>query len=156
MAFPQLFSTKVAASNRSKFDLSCQHITTSDFGVMQASYCNQVVPGDTFDIRQQSFCRLAPLAFPTFGRADVESRAFYVPYRIVWAGTESFFTGKPYTDENGISHNLDRVPSLTNAQFLRIFADDVYGFTQNTYFVSLITFILCIKIQMTHSFRNIC
>lgn len=65
-------------------DNSGVHITTLDFGKVCVSKFLKVRQGDRFNINYNMFCRLAPMAVPTYGRFMLRTSAFWVPRRVVW------------------------------------------------------------------------
>lgn len=81
---------QLGVHNRSKVDMSNYHNITSDFGRLDCVYHTQLVPGDTLHASISSFLRAAPLAVPTFGSVRLSIRAFFVPYRIMYANQYQF------------------------------------------------------------------
>lgn len=71
----------VAVSDRSKFDVETTHVTTTDFFRLTPVYYQHLVPSSKLHLNLQEFCRLEPLAVPTFGRCRVNVRGFFVPFR---------------------------------------------------------------------------
>ena len=94
------FKIKTAVSDHTKLDLSCQHITTSDFFQLNPIYIKEMVPGERIEINTESFTRLAPMAVPTFGRVKMKNRAFFVPMRTVWKGWNDFITDTTHVTAN--------------------------------------------------------
>lgn len=89
----QLFNRiRVAAPNRSTFDLSHHQVTTSDFGYIVPICYRDMVPNDDFTVTPNIFVRLAPLAVPTYGRIKVRVHHFFVPYRILYPHWDAFIT----------------------------------------------------------------
>lgn len=78
---------------RSTFDLSHEVKTTCDFGTLVPIMCEEVVPGDTFSLSSQLFCRVAPMVAPIMSKVNVYTHFFFVPYRLVWDHWEAFITG---------------------------------------------------------------
>lgn len=79
-------------SKANKFDLSSTHVLTQTFGQYRVTNYLPCVPGDKFNISYQQFTRLAPLVVPTFGNFKIKTYAFFVPYRVVWRGFESWYS----------------------------------------------------------------
>lgn len=79
-------------SKANKFDLSSTHVLTQTFGQYRVTNYLPCVPGDKFNISYQQFTRLAPLVVPTFGNFKVKTYAFFVPYRVIWRGFESWYS----------------------------------------------------------------
>lgn len=87
---------RTAVESRNKFDLSHQHITTSDFFQFQPVLSKSLVPNSDITLDVTMFSRMEPLVRPTFGRADVKVRAFFVPYHTVFKGWHDFITDSPH------------------------------------------------------------
>lgn len=114
------FTVQTAVDETSKMDLSCQHITTADWMQLNPIYSKEMVPGEKLAVNTQTFTRLAPMPVPTFGRANVHERAFFVPYRTVWKGWTDFITDTVHVSADQTSAIAGRVPvfnmvSLVNA-----------------------------------------
>lgn len=92
----QLFDKiKVGTSKRSTFDLSHHQVTTSDFGYIIPICYRDMVPNDEFVVSPQIFCRLAPMAAPTYGSIKCHINHFFVPYRILYPHWDSFLLQDP-------------------------------------------------------------
>ena len=87
---------RIALKDHSKFDLSCDHITTTDFFKIQPVYFKEMVPGEKININCQTFTRLSPLVNPMYGRCRIVNRAFFVPFRTIMKGWNEFITDVPY------------------------------------------------------------
>ena len=94
MKFPKTLKLKTAAHNRVPFDLSGRTITTGEFYQFAPVKMIECVPGDKIDINMTVFTRTAPLSVPSFDRAVVQSRAFYVPSRLCFPMFNEFITGE--------------------------------------------------------------
>lgn len=57
--------------------------------------CDEVVPGDIFDISAAAVIRFQPLVAPVLHQVDVSAYYFFVPYRLLWDEWEDFITGGP-------------------------------------------------------------
>lgn len=112
----QLFDKiKVGTPNRSTFDLSHHQVTTSDFGMLIPICYRDMLPNDDFVVRPDVFCRLAPLAVPTYGRIKCRIHHFFVPYRILFPYWSYFITG---------NKNNATVPPYFTAAKLRQWIDE--------------------------------
>lgn len=113
-----------AIDSRVKLDLGCQHITTADWMQFGVAYNKELVPTEKIDVKMETFFRMMPLVRPTFGRANVNNRAFFVPYRTVFPGWNDFITDAshvPYNNTQAISQAqgiISKVPTFTNDTFL--------------------------------------
>jgi len=68
---------------RSVFDLSYTKKFTGFFGNLYPTMCDEVVPGDIFDINKQIVIRLMPLVSPIMDEVNMYEHTFFVPYRIL-------------------------------------------------------------------------
>lgn len=113
-----------AITDNTKLDLGHQHITTADFMQNNVSYIHELVPGSHIDVNMESFVRLNPLPVPTFGRASLRNRAFFVPFRTIFRGWNDFITDTNHVYSDGKTNALiDKVPYVTNAQLVMVFAN---------------------------------
>lgn len=89
----QLFNRiKVANAKRSTFDLSHHQVTTTDFGYLIPICYRDMLPNDDFVVNPRLFCRLSPLAVPTYGKIVARVHHFFVPYRILYPHWDAFIT----------------------------------------------------------------
>lgn len=84
--------------NRSVFDLSYTKIMTCDMGNLYPVACDEVVPGDVFNIGHQAIVRFLPLVAPVLHEINLYAHTFFVPYRILWNDSDpdnwtTFITG---------------------------------------------------------------
>lgn len=91
---------KIPGPRRSAVDLSHEKKMSFQMGQLVPIYFEDVVPSDVFRVSSEVFVRLAPMLAPIMHRLDVFVHFFYVPYRILWANAELFFTG----GEDGLSY----------------------------------------------------
>jgi hypothetical protein len=75
---------------RSKFDRSHGYKTTFDAGWLIPVLVDEVLPGDTFNVRMNAFCRLATPIHPIMDNIYLESFFFFVPNRLVWSNFNKF------------------------------------------------------------------
>lgn len=109
-----------------KFDLSGSHITTADFMQLNPVYYRHMVPGERISVNAQAFTRLAPLAVPTFGRARLNLRAFFVPFRVVMPHFNEFITDT--LASNSLSTSLiSKTPFIPNQSFVDLFLTNEYS-----------------------------
>lgn len=94
MKFPKVFNLKSAAHNRVPFDLSSRTVTTGEFYQFTPVKMIECVPGDKFNIDMTVFTRTAALKVPSFDRAVIQSRAFFVPSRLCYPYFNEFITGE--------------------------------------------------------------
>lgn len=91
---PKFDKTKVAVglNSHSHLDLSHDHITSSNFMDLQPVCYRHMIPNEKLSVQANAFARLAPLAVPTYGRARLNMRAFFVPFRTVMPRFTEFIT----------------------------------------------------------------
>ena len=78
---------------RSMFDLSYSKLLTGDLGRLYPVLCDEVVPGDLWQIGNEVVLRFNPLLAPILHRIDCVTHYFFVPYRILDENWEEFITG---------------------------------------------------------------
>ena len=78
---------------RSLFDLSYEKKFTCDMGELIPIMCDEVVPGDIFEIANAAVGRFQPMVAPILHQIDMYTHYFYVPYRLLWDDWEEFITG---------------------------------------------------------------
>lgn len=84
---------QIPKRKRSNFDLSHEVKTTTEFGRLTPILCQEVLPGDSFQLSSQVFARMAPMIAPIMSQVDVYTHFFFVPNRLIWDKWEDFITG---------------------------------------------------------------
>lgn len=102
--FKDIFVRKPQKNN---FDLSHDRKFSLNMGDLVPILCQEVIPGDSFNLQSEHLMRLAPLASPVMHKIDAYTHYFFVPNRILWNGWEDFITG----GEDGYSNPV--FPTLT-------------------------------------------
>ncbi|QKI28922.1 VP1 [Kummerowia striata gokushovirus] len=69
---------------RSSFKMEKMYKTTFDSGYLIPVYVDEVLPGDTFNLKMTAFARLATPLFPIMDNLHLDSFFFFVPNRLVW------------------------------------------------------------------------
>lgn len=69
---------------RSQFKRVSRHKHTFDEGQLIPFYLDDVIPGDTFNLRASMFARLATPLYPIMDNMYLETFWFFVPNRLVW------------------------------------------------------------------------
>ena len=69
---------------RSKFRIEKGHKTTFDSGFLIPIWLDEVLPGDTFNLRMTIFARLATPLFPVMDNLHLDTFFFFIPNRLVW------------------------------------------------------------------------
>ena len=75
---------------RSSFDRSHGCKTAFDAGLLIPIFCDEALPGDTFNLNMTGFARLATPIFPTMDNMYMETFFFAVPMRILWDNWQKF------------------------------------------------------------------
>lgn len=83
---------KIATKSLNHHDLSCNHVTSSDFFNMRPVYIHEMMPKEKINIDMSTFSRLDPLFKPVFGNAKFVNRAFFVPCRTIMKNWNAFIT----------------------------------------------------------------
>ena len=98
---PNIFNTVLAKRPvSSTFDLCKKHRTTYNIGQLIPTYCTEVLPGDSFSIRQENMVRFAPLVAPIYHDVKVKTYWFFIPCRILWDNWEDFISPDNVTERN--------------------------------------------------------
>ena len=82
-----------ARPGRSVFDLSYEKKMTMDMGLLYPIMCDEVVPGDTWEIGNEVVIRFQPLVAPIMHEVNAYIHYFFVPYRLLDENWEEFITG---------------------------------------------------------------
>ena len=111
-----LSSTKipVATDSSCHLDLSCDHVTTMNFGEFQPVHYRHMIIGEHVNLSGAGTIRPFPLACPTFGRMRCNIHHFFVPYRLVFPQWNSFYNNK-LTVNYGNVNLITSAPSVTNS-----------------------------------------
>jgi len=95
---------------RSSFRIQSTHKTTFDAGILVPVYVNEVLPGDTFNLRMTAFARMSTPLFPVMDNAYLDSFFFFVPNRLIWSNWEKFM-GEQNNPGDSISYVIPQVVS---------------------------------------------
>nr|QJB19364.1 MAG: major capsid protein [Microvirus sp.]QJB19617.1 MAG: major capsid protein [Microvirus sp.] len=90
---------------RSKFNMQKTLKTTFDSGYLVPIMCEEVLPGDTFNVRATLFGRLATPLFPVLDNLHLDSFFFFVPNRLVWNNWVKFM-GQQDNPADSISYSI--------------------------------------------------
>lgn len=106
--YSQHLFSQIPAVNmaRSQFDRSFTVKDTFDFDYLIPIFVDEVIPGDTFNLRMNTFGRLATQKFPVLDNMYLDYFFFFVPNRLVWENWESFIAGGNY-----VLPSLDAFPA---------------------------------------------
>lgn len=106
---------------KSKFRFDTQTVGTNDFYRSKVVYTKELMPGEDISIEMNTFTRLETLAKPTFMRADIVNRAFFVPYRTIFDRWNEFITDVPYQFGNGSRYA--NIPTVGNESLVSLFLE---------------------------------
>ena len=103
----------VASDSHSKIDASSTHVTSNGFMRLSPFYYKHMIPGEHIkgNVNVKSF--LAGMSLPTFGRARINMRSFFVPFRTVFPKFNEFITDAIATNYLG-SSLVPSSPIVTN------------------------------------------
>jgi hypothetical protein len=90
---------------RSKFSMEKTLKTTFDSGYLVPIMCEEVLPGDTFNVNVTMFGRLATPLFPVMDNLHLDSFFFFVPNRLVWNNWVKFM-GEQDNPADSISYSI--------------------------------------------------
>jgi hypothetical protein len=88
---------------RSSFKIETAHKTTFNAGDLVPIYVDEVLPGDTFNLRMTAFTRLATPLYPTMDNLHLDSFFFFVPNRLIWSNWQKFM-GQQDNPSDSISY----------------------------------------------------
>lgn len=90
---------------RSRFSMQKTLKTTFDSGYLVPIMCEEVLPGDTFNVNVTMFGRLATPLFPVMDNLHLDSFFFFVPNRLVWNNWVKFM-GEQDNPSDSISYTI--------------------------------------------------
>lgn len=131
-SFLDKLKIKTAVDNRTKLDLGCDHISTANWMQYNVAYNKELVPREKIDVNMETFVRMLPLTRPTFGRAHINNRAFFVPYRAIWDGWTDFITDTLHYNGTNTPSIGSNVPSMTEVSLTNLFINESTLFTHVT------------------------
>ena len=86
-SFAEVSNIKVP---RSSFNRSCGLKTTFDAGYLVPVFVDEVIPGDTFNLRMSHFARLATPLTPVMDNMYLDTFFFFCPTRLLWDNFKKF------------------------------------------------------------------
>jgi len=98
---------------RSKFKAQKTHKTTFDAGYLIPVYVDEVLPGDTFNLKMTAFARLATPLYPIMDNMHLDSFFFFVPNRLIWNNWQKFM-GEQKDPGDSISYTIPQIVSPAN------------------------------------------
>lgn len=100
---------------RSTFDRSHGYKTTMDgTGYLYPIFVDEVLPGDTFNLKMNVFARLAPTVKPPMDNIFQDFFFFYVPCRLLWSHWKNFM-GEKVNYNDSTTYTIPYLTSKTNS-----------------------------------------
>ena len=78
---------------RNVFDLSHENKFTTEFGRLTPIFCEEVLPGDKWNVSASTFIRMMPMVAPVMHEINSYIHFFFVPRRLLWKNWQDFITG---------------------------------------------------------------
>ena len=127
-SFLDKLKINTALDEKVKLDLSSQHISTANFMQYNVAWTKELVPKEKISVNMQTFTRMDPLPVPTFGRAAINNRAFFVPFRTIFPAWNDFITDTRHSFNlagslAGSSQLVTKVPVIKNSTLVNLFFD---------------------------------
>jgi hypothetical protein len=108
---PLFNAVKVEAPKRNLFDMSYEKKLSCNMGELVPFMCQEILPGDKFNVSDEMLVRLAPMIAPMMHRVNIYKHYFFVPNRLTWDNWQNFITGGP---DGTLAYNHPLMP-LTEA-----------------------------------------
>ena len=115
-----------AEIQRSKFDRSHGLKTTFDAGNLVPMFTDEVLPGDTFNLRTTAFARLATPLFPLMDNMFMETHYFFVPNRLLWDNFKKFH-GQQDNPGDSIDYTVPIMTSTASTGYANESLHDYFG-----------------------------
>lgn len=121
---PTNIFSKLVVSNKphkGSFDLSYRNILSCEFGQLIPFDIRECVPSDHFRLSTSTFTRTKPLVSAAYSRFREHLDYYFVPYRLLWRFSDSFFTKTPVNNsaisagQSSDTHNSN-LPYFSAAQ----------------------------------------
>lgn len=95
---------------RASFNIQRAYKTTFNAGDLIPVFCEEILPGDTFNVKMTAFARLATPIFPLMDNLHLDTFFFFVPNRLVWTNWQKFM-GEQDDPTDSISYVIPTVAS---------------------------------------------
>ncbi len=103
---------------RSQFNRSHTHKTTFDAGFLIPILCQEILPGDTWNLNMTMFARLSTPIFPIMDNMYLDVFFFFVPYRLVWDNWKKF-CGEQDDPADSIAFTIPQMTAAVGTATLR-------------------------------------
>lgn len=118
-----------AKIQRSSFDRSHGYKTTFDSGKLIPIFADEVLPGDTFNLKMTGFARMATPIFPLMDNLYMDTHFFAVPIRLIWENWHKFMGEQ----ENPGDSTDYLVPVVNSTQVSEGSLSDYFGIPTGTF-----------------------
>lgn len=98
---------------RSTFRVQKTHKTSFDGGYLIPIYVDEVLPGDSYNLKMTAFARLATPLFPIMDNLHLDSFFFFVPNRLVWTNWQRFMGERDPDPDSSISYTVPQMVTPT-------------------------------------------
>lgn len=99
---------------RSSFKRNSTYKTTFNAGDLNCIFLDEVLPGDTFNLKLQTFMRiLSPLKYPIMDNLYCDFQFYFVPIRLIYADYEKFFGSSKGPEGNWEYDDSHLMPGIT-------------------------------------------
>ncbi len=115
------------------FDLSHENKFTTEFGRLTPVLCEEVLPGDRWNISTSSFIRVMPMVAPIMHEINAYLHFFFVPRRLLWKNWQDFITGIDSGGGIDGEKGSEHMPHYIDGNFINGLAEfsDSYGKKDN-------------------------
>ena len=113
--YPQEIKVKSELQEKTtEVNLSCDHLTTTNFGDLNVAYYRHNTPREHFELDAAVFARPMPLQMPVMAKADHHLKFYYVPFRTISPQWNAFINKEPYVNYNGTTpFQVQEMPYIT-------------------------------------------
>jgi hypothetical protein len=115
-----------AETQRSAFNRTHTHKTTFDAGQLIPFYIDEVLPGDTFNVKTTMFGRLATPLHPVMDNMFLDTHYFFVPNRLVWDNFKKFM-GEQDNPEDSTDYLVPQLVDADEDGFAELSIEDYFG-----------------------------
>jgi len=111
---------------RASFNRSCGLKTTFDSGFLVPVFIDEVLPGDTFNLKMTAFARLATPLHPFMDNLFMDSFFFAVPLRLLWDNWEKF-NGQQANPADSVDFLIPTITSPASVGYANGTLEDYFG-----------------------------
>ena len=111
---------------RSHFNRSHSLKTTFDSGYLIPIFSDEILPGDTFNLRTSGFARLATPLYPVMDNMYLDTFFFFVPLRLIWDNFQKMM-GEQDNPGDSVDYVTPRCPVPGGTGYLENTLQDYMG-----------------------------